>query len=145
AAAFGDMAGARDAFAGITWGEIGERGARREPPALGSPPPVPHLAPGEPAGMIVVGYRQLMSGPTVEHTPALEFQRRHGIEIAHGDAQALGIATGDRVEVSFGPEVAVGAAIVQRRLLAGVVRLPTPVPYVGPGALRAAPEEDGGA
>jgi NADH-quinone oxidoreductase subunit G len=145
ASAFRDMAGARAGFAGITWDEIGERGARLEPPPLGPPPPVPHLAPGEPDGTIVVGYRQLMSGPTVEHTPALEFQRRHGIEIAHADAKSLGIATGDRVEVEFGSETAVGAAIVQRRLLAGVVRLPATVPYVGPGTLRAAPQEDGGA
>jgi anaerobic selenocysteine-containing dehydrogenase len=106
---------------------------------------VPHLAAGHPEGTIVVGYRQLMSGPTVEHTPALQFQRRSGIEIAHADAQSLGVATGDRVEVAFGPETVTGAAIVQRRLLAGVVRLPASVPYVGPGTVRAAPQENAGA
>jgi len=48
----------------------------------------------------VVGYRQLMSGPTVEGAPALHFQRRNGIEISHNDAQEIGVATGDRVEIT---------------------------------------------
>jgi anaerobic selenocysteine-containing dehydrogenase len=69
------------------------------------------------------------------------FQRRNGIEISHGDAQEIGVATGDRVEVSFGGDTLTGAALVQRRLRRGVVRLATAVPYVGPGELRAAPEE----
>ena len=93
----------------------------------------------------MVGYRQLISGAAVDHAPVLHFQRRIGIEISHDDAQAAGIATGDRVEVSYGGETRSGPAIVQRRLRAGVVRLATPVPYVGPGELRAAPEEPAGA
>jgi len=82
-----------------------------------------------------------MSGPTVEGAPALHFQRRNGIEISHDDAQEIGVATGDRVEVSFAGSSLTGAALVQRRLRRGVVRLATAVPYVGPGELRAAPEE----
>jgi len=107
----------------------------------GQAPPAPHVAEGEPEGTIVVGYRQLMSGPTVDGAPALHFQRRTGIEISHDDAQEIGVATGDRVEVSFDGSSVTGAALVQRRLRRGVVRLATAVPYVGAGELRPAPEE----
>ena len=41
-----------------------------------------------------------MSGPAVDHAPQLDFQRRTAIELAHDDAEALGIATGDRVTSS---------------------------------------------
>ena len=141
-AVFADMAASRASFAGLTWAGIGERGERPEPaPGTGGAPPAPHVAEGEPGGTIVVGYRQLMSGPTVEGAPALHFQRRNGIEISHDDAQQIGVATGDRVEVSFAGASLTGAALVQRRLRRGVVRLATAVPYVGPGELRAAPEE----
>jgi len=140
ASAFRDMAGSRQAFTGLAWHEIGEHGVRPQPPALGPPPPVPHVGEAEPQGTIVIGYRQLMSGPTVEHTPALQFQRRSGIEIAHADAQTLGIATGDRVEVAYGGSTVTGAAVVHRRLMRGVVRMPAAVPYLGPGELRAAAE-----
>ena len=141
-AAFADMAGSRTGFAGLTWTGIGERGVRPEPaPGSGRAAAVPHVAEGEPEGTIVVGYRQLMSGPTVEGAPALHFQRRSGIEISHGDAQQIGVATGDRVEVRFAGASLPGAALVQRRLRPGVVRLATAVPYVGPGELRAEPEE----
>jgi anaerobic selenocysteine-containing dehydrogenase len=75
----------------------------------------------------------------------LHFQRRSGIEISHEDAQQLSVATGDRVEVGYGDQTLAGAAVVQRRLRPGVVRLATAVPYVGPGELRAAPEESAGA
>ena len=115
--------------------------APSRPPAPAAAPAAPHVAEGEPEGTIVVGYRQLMSGPTVEGAPALHFQRRNGIEISHDDAQQIGVATGDRVEVSFAGASLTGAALVQRRLRPGVVRLATAVPYVGPGELRAAPEE----
>jgi anaerobic selenocysteine-containing dehydrogenase len=145
ASAFRNMAGDRDGFTGIAWEEIGERGVRPQPPPLGPPPPVPHLGEGEQHGTVVVAYRQLMSGPAVENTPALQFQRRNGIEIAHVDAQALGIATGDRVEVEYNGSVATGPALVRRGLMPGVVRMPATIPHVGPAALRAAVEETAGA
>jgi anaerobic selenocysteine-containing dehydrogenase len=143
---FADMAGSRAAFTGLTWAGIGERGVRPEPaPGSGKAPAAPHVAEGEPEGTIVVGYRQLMSGHSVDHSPVLHFQRRSGIEISHQDAQQLGVATGDRVEVGYGDQTLAGAAVVQRRLRPGVVRLATAVPYVGPGQLRAAAEEAAGA
>ena len=61
-------------------------------------PPAPQAAPAGPMdGIVVVGYRQLMSGVEVDHAEQLEFQRRRSIELAHDDAQSLGVATGDRV------------------------------------------------
>jgi anaerobic selenocysteine-containing dehydrogenase len=81
-----------------------------------------------------------MSGAAVDHSPVLHFQRRGGIEISHDDAQRLGVATGDRVEVAYEGRTVTAAAVVQRRLRPGVVRLATALPYVGPGELRAAQE-----
>jgi NADH-quinone oxidoreductase subunit G len=140
--AFRDMAERRSAFEGMSWHEIGERGARSAAPAAGgTAPPAPQIGDGQPGGMVVIGYRQLMSGPAVDHAPVLHFQRRAGIEMSHDDAQRLGIATGDRVEVTYGEQTRTGAAVVQRRLQAGVVRMATDVPYVGPGDVRPAPQE----
>jgi anaerobic selenocysteine-containing dehydrogenase len=90
---------------------------------------------------VVVGYRQLMSGAAVDRTPGLHFQRRHGIEIAHSDAERLGVATGDQIQVTQDGRTQTGPALVQRGLRPGVVRLPARVPHVGPGSVAAAPAE----
>ena len=90
---------------------------------------------------VVVGYRELMSGAAVDHTEALHFQRRRGIEIAHADAESLGVATGDRIEVTHDGHTVTGPALVQRGLRPGVVRLAARVPHVGPGSVAAAPAE----
>jgi anaerobic selenocysteine-containing dehydrogenase len=82
-----------------------------------------------------------MSGPAVDHTPGLHFQRRLGIEIAHPDAEQLGIATGDQVQVTHDGRTVTGPALVQRGLRPGVVRVPARVPHVGPGSVAAAPAE----
>jgi anaerobic selenocysteine-containing dehydrogenase len=82
-----------------------------------------------------------MSGAAVDHTPDLQFQRRHGIEIAHADAEGLGVATGDEIQVSMDGRTQTGPALVQRGLRPGVVRLPARVPHVGPGNVAAAPAE----
>jgi formate dehydrogenase (NADP+) alpha subunit len=145
-AAFADLAAARPAFSGLSWHEIGESGERTPRPARpAQAPPQPQIASGQPEGTIVVGYRQLMSGPAVDHAPVLHYQRRTGIEISHDDAQAAGIATGDRIEVSYDGRSHSGPAIVQRRLRPGVVRMATAVPYAGPGQVRAADPEAAGA
>ena len=86
----------------------------------------------------MVGYRQLMSGVEVDHAEELEFQRRRSIELAHDDAQSLGVATGDRVRATWKGGAATGPALVNRRLRTGVVRLATAVPHVGPGSVAAA-------
>ena len=90
---------------------------------------------------VVVGYRELMSGAAVDHTEALHFQRRRGIEIAHSDAETLGVATGDRLQVTHDGRTVTGPALVQRGLRPGVVRMAARVPDVGPGSVAAAPAE----
>jgi NADH-quinone oxidoreductase subunit G len=145
-AVFAEMAAARPAFAGITWKQVGERGVRAagaSPPAQA--PTAPSVPVTEPGRTVAVAYRQLMSGQAVEHAPVLHFQRRVGIEIAHEDAQRLGVATGDRVEVQWDGGTATGPAVVQRRLRNGVVRFAADVPYVGPCKVSAAGEEAAGA
>jgi anaerobic selenocysteine-containing dehydrogenase len=103
------------------------------------------VAPAAVPQTVVVGYRELMSGPAVDHTEALHFQRRRGIEISFEDAERLGIATGDQVAVSLDGRTETGPALVQRRLRPGVVRMAARLPHVGPGLLAAAPAEAAGA
>jgi NADH-quinone oxidoreductase subunit G len=140
--AFADMAARRPAFSGLGWSAIGERAALGERPAPAGAPAAPHAAPAEtPPGTVVVGYRELMSGASVDHSPALHFQRRSGIEISHDDAQALGVKTGDRVRVSYEGGEHEGAAVVLRRLRPGVVRVAARRPYVGSGTVAAVEPE----
>ena len=144
--AFADMAARRPAFAGSSWSEIGERAPLGERPAPSAVPAAPHAAPSEaPRGTVVVGYRELMSGAAVDHSPALHFQRRTGVEISHEDAAALGVKAGDRLRVSHDGGEHEGAAIVLRRLRPGVVRIAARRPYLGPGTVAAAEPEAGDA
>jgi predicted molibdopterin-dependent oxidoreductase YjgC len=75
-------------------------------------------------GLRVIAYRPLFSGPAVERTPELQFQRPRGeIELARDDARARGIGPGDAVTVSSnGTSVALRARI-GRDLAAGTVRI----------------------
>jgi predicted molibdopterin-dependent oxidoreductase YjgC len=141
--AFADLAGRRPAFAGMSWSQIGERAPLGERQSAAATPAVPQLGPvADLPETLVVGYRELMSGEAVDHTPQLEFQRRRGIEIAHADAERLDVATGDRIEVTVDGATHTGPALVQRALRPGVVRLPTRIPHIGPGSVRAAPAEE---
>jgi predicted molibdopterin-dependent oxidoreductase YjgC len=144
-AAFADMATRRPAFAGMSWSGIGERAPLGERAAAQAAPAVPQMAAAAIPQTVVVGYRQLMSGPAVEHTEGLHFQRRAGIEIAHADAEAIGVATGDRVQVTMDGSTQSGPALVQRGLRPGVLRIPARIPHVGPGTVTAAPAEADGA
>jgi NADH-quinone oxidoreductase subunit G len=144
--AFADMAARRKAFAGLSWSAIGERAELGERPAVSTAPAAPHAAPSEaPLGTVVVGYRELMSGPAVDHSPALHFQRRGGVEISHEDAAELGVKAGDRVRVTYDGGEHEGAAVVLRRLRPGVVRVAARRPYLGPGSVAAAEPEGGDA
>jgi anaerobic selenocysteine-containing dehydrogenase len=87
-------------------------------------PQAPPRAREEPvSGLRLVTYHPLFSGPAVERVPELQFQRpAPEVEIAFADAQRLGIANGDEVEVrSIGTSVRLRAR-VSRKLKAGVVR-----------------------
>jgi anaerobic selenocysteine-containing dehydrogenase len=71
-----------------------------------------------------VRYRGLFSGPAVERVPQLQFQRALAeVEISAADARELGIAGGDPVRVSSNGTSKTLTARLNRRLLAGVVRI----------------------
>lgn len=112
------------AFGGIPFGAVGERaelpaatGAKIE--ELGSDPEGVR-----PPGMRLVRYRPLFSGPAVERTPELQFQRPlPEVEISQHDAIDKRIRTGDEVTVrSNGTSVTLRARI-SHDVRAGVVRV----------------------
>jgi NADH-quinone oxidoreductase subunit G len=75
-------------------------------------------------GLQVVRYRGLFSGPAVERVPQLQFQRPLAeVEISAADARERGIASGDPVVVSSNGTSRTLTARLNKRLLAGVVRI----------------------
>jgi NADH-quinone oxidoreductase subunit G len=111
------------AFGGIPFGEVGERAAL--PPPTGvytatetSPEPT------RPEGLRLVRYRALFSGPAVERTPELAFQRpAPEVQLSEQDATARNIRSGDEVTVrSNGTSVTLRARL-SRDLRAGVIRI----------------------
>ena len=75
-------------------------------------------------GFELLRYRGLFSGPAVERVPQLQFQRALAeVEISAADARERGIAGGDPVLVSSNGTSKTLTARLNRRLLAGVVRI----------------------
>jgi NADH-quinone oxidoreductase subunit G len=75
-------------------------------------------------GLQVVRYRGLFSGPAVERVPQLQFQRALAeVEISAADARERGIASGDPVVVRSNGTSRTLTARLNRRLMAGVVRI----------------------
>jgi NADH-quinone oxidoreductase subunit G len=114
------------AFGGIPFGEVGERAAL--PRTHGEPAPAEITPePSRPEGLYLVRYRPLFSGPAVERTPELEFQRpTPEVELSMEDAQANDIRSGDSVTVrSNGTSVTLRARL-SSDLRAGVVRIAEP-------------------
>ena len=116
------------AFGGIPFGVIGEH-AELPPPAekievLGSGAEGARPRGDGGPGLRLVRYRPLFSGPAVERTPELQFQRPQAeVELSADDADALGIRPGDDVTVrSNGTSVTLRARL-NRELRAGVVRI----------------------
>jgi NADH-quinone oxidoreductase subunit G len=114
-------------FVGIRYGDIGERGllparaaraATREPGSQSEP--------GSAAvqGLRLVAYKPLFSGPAVERTPELQFQRAGGeVQISPEDARARKIRNGQTVTVSSNGTTVELRARVARDLAAGTVRV----------------------
>ncbi len=115
-------------FGGLSFGDVGERGAllryegaqaHIDPPALPVPPIV-----GE--GLQLVTYKPLFSGPAVERVEELQFQRpRPEVELSGADAERREIRNGDRVTLKAGDVAVTLRARVNRKLRAGVVRVAT--------------------
>jgi predicted molibdopterin-dependent oxidoreductase YjgC len=77
-------------------------------------------------GLRLVRYRGLFSGPAVERVPQLQFQRPLAeVEVSAADAGELGLAGGEPVVVSSNGTSRTLTARLNRRLLQGVVRIPT--------------------
>jgi NADH-quinone oxidoreductase subunit G len=111
------------AFGGIPFGEVGERAALPAATRVVVPPETPGVA-ERPPGLSLVRYRPLFSGPAVERTPELDFQRpQPEVQLSEQDARAHSIRSGDDVTVrSNGTSVTLRARI-DRELRAGVVRI----------------------
>ena len=115
------------AFAGLSYEDLGEQAPLPSRPAAAAAPeardePVPPKPRGK--GLQLLRYRPLFSGPAVERTEELQFQRPpREIELSARDAKRLGVGRGQSVEVrSNGTSVELRAAI-NRRLRAGTVRI----------------------
>ena len=113
-------------FGGISYADIGERAAL--PPRADRPEtrePGSRKEPGSaPRGLRLVAYRPLFSGPAVERTPELQFQRPAGeIHIARDDARTRKIRNGQTVTVSSNGTTVELRARIARDLAAGTVRV----------------------
>jgi NADH-quinone oxidoreductase subunit G len=113
------------AFGGIPFGAVGDHAEL--PPATqrvdqGSDPA--GVRPQQFDGLHLIRYRALFSGPAVERTPELQFQRPLAeVELSAADANARNIRPGDEVTVrSNGTSVTLRARL-NRDLRAGVVRI----------------------
>jgi NADH dehydrogenase/NADH:ubiquinone oxidoreductase subunit G len=117
----------RMCYGGIPYGDIGEQAALPPPAPETAPAPEPTdqlSEPAPPRGLRVLAYRPLFSGPAVERTPELQFQRRSGeIELARADARARGIRTGDAVTVTSNGTSRELRARLSSDVRAGAVRL----------------------
>ncbi len=112
-------------FGGIGFGEVGELAPLPAPvsvPAAVEAPPARTVKPGR--GLRLLSYRPLFSGPAVDRTPELDFQRREGeIELARDDARARQIGDGDTVKVSSNGTSVLLRARIARDLAAGTARV----------------------
>jgi len=113
------------AFGGIPFGVVGERAELPTPAEAraGAPAPAPDGV-RPPSGLQLVRYRPLFSGPAVERTPELHFQRpQPEVEVSEDDARTHGIRPGDEVTLrSNGTSVTLRARL-SRELRPGVVRI----------------------
>ena len=88
-----------------------------------SPPAVTRRTEGG-GPLQLVRYRPLFSGPAVERVPELQFQRPEAVvELAPADADVRGIAPGQDVQVSSNGTSLTLRARINRRLVAGAVRV----------------------
>jgi predicted molibdopterin-dependent oxidoreductase YjgC len=72
----------------------------------------------------LVAYRPLFSGPAVDRTPELQFQRPSGdVQISRDDAKKRGIRHGQNVTVTSNGTTVELRAHIARDLAAGTVRV----------------------
>ncbi|HET9506570.1 MAG TPA: 2Fe-2S iron-sulfur cluster-binding protein [Gaiellaceae bacterium] len=120
-------------YEGLAYGEVGERAPLplRTPyvapaPATTQPSPPPPAPPGEHflGNLRLQRYRPLFSGPAVERTPELQFQRPPAeIELAAEDADRRQIESGDTVSVRSNGTAVELRARISRALAPGTARI----------------------
>ena len=115
-------------YGGLPFVEVGERAPlrlRSETPSIAPVLDAPSPARASDGHHLnLVRYRPLFSGPAVERTPELQFQRPAAeVELAYDDAQRRGIAPGDEVIVKSNGTTRTLRARVNRKLLEGVARI----------------------
>jgi NADH-quinone oxidoreductase subunit G len=112
------------AFGGIPFGQIGEQAALPGPTTRPAESDPAGVRPQQFEGMRLVRYRPLFSGPAVERTPELQFQRPLAeVELSQHDAIDKRIRPGDAVTVrSNGTSVTLRARISED-VRAGIVRI----------------------
>jgi NADH-quinone oxidoreductase subunit G len=114
-------------FGGLSLNEVGDSAPLRTHAAPPRPAPQPaEEAPRARDGhyLRLLRYRPLFSGPAVERTSELQFQRpAPEVELAPDDASRRGISTGDEVIVRSNGTSRTLRARIDKRLLAGVVRV----------------------
>jgi NADH-quinone oxidoreductase subunit G len=112
-------------YDGLSFGDIGEQAPLAPRRPSDEPIVAPNGKPAAPAaaGLRLVTYRPLFSGPAVERVPELQFQRPEPVlELSAADAQARGIEPGDEVEIRANETSLRLRARLSRKLAAGTVR-----------------------
>jgi len=112
-------------YDGLSFGDIGEQAPLAPRRPSGEAIAAPNGRPSAPAvaGLRLVTYRPLFSGPAVERVPELQFQRPDPVlELSAADAQARGIEPGDEVEIRANDTSVRLRARLSRKLAAGTVR-----------------------
>ncbi|MGH2946439.1 MAG: NADH-quinone oxidoreductase subunit NuoG, partial [Solirubrobacteraceae bacterium] len=120
-------------YAGLTLDEIGGRGARWPESAQDwdapwdlAPLDVPAATSASDRQLRLGTFRSLWASKEVDVSPALRFLRpRQVVELSPGDAAAIGVREGDRVEVAAGPAGEAGGRWTRVR---GAVKLRAAVP-----------------
>ncbi len=118
-------------YAGVTLDEIGGRGVRWQDRDAASAAPEVELPSGPlesppdlPAGLHLGAAPALFASPAVEHSPSLRFLApRQRAELSPADAERLGIAPGEDVEVSSGDRVVRATAAIRNAIRPGSVFL----------------------
>ena len=115
-------------YGGISYAEVGEHAPLPARPARSDV--TPPSAPARPskdkssAGLQLVRYRPLFSGPAVERVPEIQFQRpAPEVELSMKDARSRGIANGDEVVVGSNGSLRELRARLSRTLRPGTVRI----------------------
>jgi NADH-quinone oxidoreductase subunit G len=134
-------------YGGLRFGEVGERAplrsydaapAHTDAPAL----PEPKTADG---GLQLVSYKPLFSGPAVERVTELHFQRpRPEVELSAADAEQHAVKTGDEVTLTGGGASVTLRVRVNRKLRAGIARVPDEFAGEVRGAVELAKPENRG-